>query len=134
MFELTPFWKRGNQFSTWFGDFCFSGPEFNTDAKDNGRAIVLKSDLPGFKKEDIEIKTEGDFLKISAERCYGNDNHNSEGDYVRRERAYGRFSRRFNISGIDKDKITSSYKDGVLTLTLPKLDCDSTYSTKIEIN
>ena len=58
MFELAPFWKRDNELSSWFGDFSFSGSHFKTDIKDNGKEIVLKSDLPGFKKEDIEVKTE----------------------------------------------------------------------------
>ena len=134
MFELAPFWKRDNELSSWFGDFSFSGSHFKTDIKDNGKEIVLKSDLPGFKKEDIEVKTDNNFLTVTSERCYGNDNQSSEGEYVRRERSYGKFSRSFNISGIDREKISGSYKDGVLTLTLPKLDCESQSSTRVEIN
>ena len=95
---------------------------------------MLQSDLPGFIKEDIEEKTANNFLTVTAERCYGNDNQCSEGEYVRRERYYGNFSRSFNISGIDREKISGSYKDGVLTLTLPKLDCESQSSTRVEIN
>ena len=134
MFELAPFRKRDNGLSSWFDDFSFSGSHFKTDIKDNGKEIVLKSDLPGFKKEDIEVKTDNNFLTVTAERCYGNDNQSSEGEYVRRERSYGKFSRSFNISGIDREKISGSYKDGVLTLTLPKLDCEGKSSTRVEIN
>ncbi len=134
MFELAPFWKKDSELSSWFGDFSFSGSHFRTDIRDNGREIVLKSDLPGFKREDIEVKTDNNFLTVTAERCYGKDNDRSEGEYVRRERSYGRFSRSFNISGIDREKISGSYKDGVLTLTLPKLDCERQSSTRVEIS
>lgn len=48
MFELAPFWKRDNELSSWFGDFSFSGSHFKTGIKDNGKEILLKSDLPGF--------------------------------------------------------------------------------------
>ncbi len=134
MFELAPFWKKDGELSPWLGDFSFSGSHFRTDIRDNGREIVLKSDLPGFRREDIEVKTDNNFLTITAERCYGKDNDSSEGEYVRRERSYGRFSRSFNIQGIDREKISGSYKDGVLTLTLPRLDCECQSSTMVEIS
>ena len=51
MFELAPFRKRDNELSSWFGDFSFSGSHFKTDIKDNGKEIVLKSDLQDLKRK-----------------------------------------------------------------------------------
>ena len=91
---------------------------FGTDILDDGDSYRLVADLPGFKKEDINISVEGDRLCISAERKQENE-ENKDG-YLRRERSYGSYSRCFDISAIEADGISGSYADGVLTLTLPK--------------
>ena len=91
---------------------------FGTDILDDGDSFRLVADLPGFKKEDINIEVTGDRLCISAERKQENE-ENKDG-YLRRERSYGSYSRCFDISAIEADGITGSYTDGVLTLTLPK--------------
>lgn len=131
MFELTPFWRRDNDMSVWLGDYGFSGNHFKTDIEDNDKEIILTSDLPGLKKEDIEVKTNNNYITISAERCSDKDKCTT--GYIRRERTCGRFSRTFNIVGIDKNKIKASYENGVLTLTLPKIEQEITAPSKIEI-
>ena len=127
MFELTPFVKR-NAFSPFFRDFdedFFRFPQtadFKTDIKDMGNEIVLEADLPGVKKENIKIDIENKFLTISAQRKEEKEEKDAKGNFLRRERSYGSFSRSFDISGIKTDEITAKYTDGVLTLTLPKKD------------
>ena len=92
---------------------------FRTDVIDTGDAYQLQSELPGFKKEDINIDVENDVLTISAERKYEAD-ESKRPNYVKRERFYGSFSRSFDVSGINVDGIEAAYTDGILTLTMPK--------------
>lgn len=92
---------------------------FRTDVIDTGDAYQLQSELPGFKKEDINIDVENDVLTISAERKFEAD-ESKRPNYVKRERFYGSFSRSFDVSGINVDGIEAAYTDGILTLTMPK--------------
>lgn len=143
MFGLTPLSHR-NSVST-FNPFAemdelerqFFGnhdiAEFKTDIKDNGKEYILEADLPGFKKEDIHISTDEGYLTISAERKEETEEKHEKGSYIRRERSYGSFSRSFDISSIEEDKIKASFKDGVLKLVLPKLDQKVLASKTIEI-
>ena len=126
MFGMIPFTRQENnlfryldnmerEMMSGFGDFS----QFRCDIQDKGGSYLLEAELPGFQKEDISIQLDGDDLVITA-------NHNSEMEdkkeqnYVRRERKFGSYSRRFNVAGIDTSAITAAYNNGVLELTLPK--------------
>ena len=61
------------------------------------------------------------FLTIKAEHKENQDQKDDKGNYIRRERRYGSFSRTFDVSGIDENAITAVYNNGILELTLPKL-------------
>ena len=91
---------------------------FRTDVLDTGDAFKLECELPGFKKEDIKLDVENDCLTISAERKENKDEEKHS--FIKRERFYGSYSRSFDVSGIDVDRISASYTDGVLSLELPK--------------
>ena len=131
MFELIPIdhaLRRAGGFDP-FRDFdelerrFFGSPasvvnSFRTDVMDNGDAYVLEAELPGFTKENISIDIENDCLTITAERK--NEEKEEKKNYVKRERVYGRFSRSFDVSGINVDGITASFQDGVLKLDMPK--------------
>lgn len=103
------FWGNGRSVSA-----------FRTDVIDTGDAYQLQSELPGFKKEDIQIDVENDVLTISAERKYDSGDEEKKPNFVKRERFYGSYSRSFDVSGIKVDEIEAAYNDGVLTLTMPK--------------
>ena len=94
--------------------------EFKTDLKDNGDSYLLEADLPGFDKKDINIEMNGDVLTISAERHSEHEEEDKKKKYIRCERSYGSYTREFDISGVETDKITAKYDNGVLTLNLPK--------------
>ena len=94
--------------------------EFKADIQEDGDNFVLEADLPGFKKEDINIELDDTYLTIQAERKSETEEKDKKGNYVRRERSYGSFSRSFDVSGIDVSAIKASYQDGVLKLVLPK--------------
>ena len=114
-----------------FGGASSALAGFRTDVSDTGEAYKLECELPGFKKEDIQINNENDCLTLSAER------HSNEEDkktnFIKRERVYGSFTRSFDVSGVDVDAIEASYNDGVLTVTLPKRAELLPVSRKLEI-
>lgn len=104
---------------------------FRTDVTDTGDAYKLEAELPGFRKEDITLDIENDCLTISAERKLENDD--KKPNFIKRERFYGSYSRSFDVSGIDQDKIGASYADGVLTVTMPKKTETVPASRRLEI-
>ena len=106
---------------------------FAADIHDNGDAFVLKADLPGVKKEEINIDIDGDRLAITAQRNTSKDEKDSDGNIIRRERYSGSFSRSFDVSNIRTQDITASYEDGVLTLQLPKKEAEAPTSRRLEI-
>lgn len=130
MFELTPYERRHqralfNPFrdmenfeKNFWGDMAAT--DFKTDIKDNGKEYVLEAELPGFKKEDIHVDIEDGYMTISAERSNETEKKDDKGNFVRRERSYGSFSRSFDVSSVKTEDITGEYKDGVLTLTCPR--------------
>lgn len=128
MFGMLPFENRNDNFFDTFDNFqrkFFSDsganvPAFRTDIRDAGDRFVLESELPGFHKEDIHLDLKDGILTIRAEHQESDEEKNSKGEYIRRERRYGTFSRSFDVTGIDENGITASYKDGILELNLPK--------------
>jgi HSP20 family protein len=112
----------------WFDDFFnremsrfgdqgrFLSPAIDIDETDE--EYLVSADLPGIKKEDIQIECSGNQLMISAERKY----ESTEGrKQERRERFYGTFQRSFTLpAGVDADKIQANYESGVLTVRVPK--------------
>lgn len=81
----------------------------------------IELDLPGVKKEDIEIKVDGNYLIVNAVRKHKKEV--KEDDYYLLESKYGMFSRSFALDdSIDRDKIDARYKDGRLYLTLEKTE------------
>ena len=106
---------------------------FKTDIKDNGNEYLLEADLPGFKKEDIDVNLENNYLTIKAERKVENEEKDKKGRYIRCERSYGSFVISFDVSDVDTDKITASYEDGVLKLNMPKKENALPTAKKLEI-
>ena len=128
MFGMLPF-ERGNDntFDTFdkfmrnfFDHSNTSLPAIRTDIRDAGDKFILEAELPGFEKEDIKLDLKDGILTISAEHNENNDQKDEKGNYIRRERRYGSFSRSFDVTGIDENGITAAYKNGVLELSLPK--------------
>ena len=78
------------------------------------------ADLPGVDKKDIALNYDNNYLTIEAKKDESNDQKDDKGNYIRRERSYGSFSRSFDISDVDADHISAEYKNGVLEMILPK--------------
>jgi len=84
--------------------------------KDN---VIVKAELPGMKKEDIDVSLHDGTLTISGERKL--EEEKTEGETYRSERFYGRFQRSVLLpTAVLPDKVNAAYKDGILTITLPK--------------
>lgn len=88
------------------------------DISKGEKAFTITMDVPGFVSNDIHVEAHDGILSIEGERYEHNDGEDN--NLVRRERYYGRFSRRFSLpEGAAAKKITAAVKDGVLTLTVP---------------
>jgi len=140
MYGLTPFggtgfdlWNAFNNFDqNFFGD---SMPinSCRTDIRDDGDKYVMESELPGFEKEDIKLDINGTQLTIAAEHSTNNDEKDEKGNYIRRERTFGSYKRSFDVSDVDTEAISAAYKNGILTLELPKKKPEEPVSKRLEI-
>ena len=100
------------------------------DIREANDALTLSVELPGLSRENVHIALENSVLTISGERTLEKDV--KEESYHRIERAYGSFSRSFTLpSNVATDKVDAVFRDGVLTITLPK--SDEAKPRKIEI-
>lgn len=129
-------------FDGWFDDFMpmFSRKEmkeFNsimkTDVKETEKDYILDVDLPGFKKEDVNLNLENGYLTISAKREHKVDSENRKENFVRRERSFGQFSRSFYVGDVEQDEIEAHLENGILTIKLPKEEEKKAKSNRIEI-
>ena len=104
-----------------------------TDIRDDGDKYVLESELPGFEKEDIKLDINGTQLTIAAEHSTNNDEKDDKGNYIRRERTFGSYKRSFDIGDIDTEGINAEYKNGILTIELPKKTPEAPVAKRLEI-
>ncbi len=89
------------------------------DIHETENEIVVKAEVPGIEKNEIELTLENNILRLRGERRFEKDTR--EENYHRIERSYGSFSRSFQIpTVVDEAKIAADHNDGVLTITLPK--------------
>lgn len=113
-------------FDTFFPTTQGNGGESATwsprvDLAETDDAYHIHADVPGLRKEDIEINMQDGTLSISGERQVQENEENRR--FVRVERAYGRFYRAFSLpQTIDYDGIEASFEDGVLTIVVPKAE------------
>ncbi len=92
-----------------------------TDIYEDNDNYYLKVDLPGMKKDDVKISYADGTLSISGERA--EEKQSKDAQFHRIERSYGKFFRSFNIpKEIKEDKISAEFKDGQLTITIPKAE------------
>lgn len=105
---------------------------FSVDVKDEGDKYVLEADLPGVKREDVNVDVNDGVLTISAEWNSEKKDERRNG-YVINERRSGRASRAFTLENIKENEISAEYKDGVLRLYMPKINETEKSPRRIEI-
>lgn len=126
---------RENLFDNFMEDFAFPAfPDIDrtlygkhaknlmkTDVKEVDGDYVVDIDLPGFKKEDIQMQLDNGYLTVNASKSLDKDESNESENYVRRERYSGSMSRSFYVgSHVKEEDIHPRYENGILTFSLPK--------------
>jgi HSP20 family protein len=106
--------------------------KMRVDVSEKDNAYEVKADIPGVKKEDINVRIDGNVVQIDAEVNREKESKGNGGKVLRSERYWGTISRTFSLAqDVDDSKVVAKYTDGVLTLELPKKA--STASKKIAI-
>lgn len=102
------------------------------DIYEEGDDLVLKAELPGLNKDDIEVKVTDDYITISGEKK--KEEKVEEKNYYRYERSYGSFSRTFRLPvEIQTDKAKAKFENGVLEIRIPKTEEAKTKERKLQI-
>jgi HSP20 family protein len=95
--------------------------EMKTDVRETDSGYEVDIDLPGFKKDEINIQLDNGYLSISAAKGLDKDEQYKEGKYIRKERYAGSMSRSFYVgNAITQDDIKAKYESGILRLSVPK--------------
>ncbi len=103
-FDDVPFWRN-------------NAP--SVDIREEEDKYIMEAEIPGFSKKDLDIKVEDNLLTIASNK--EEDKEENKNGYLLRERRQASFSRCFVLpKNVDRDKIDANYKNGVLTLSLPK--------------
>lgn len=91
----------------------------SSDIYETNDAIVIEAELPGLKKDDVNVEINDNVLSIKGERK--EEDEKNDDNYYRRERFIGKFHRAFTLPmDVDTEKISAKFKDGVLHLEVPK--------------
>lgn len=133
MFGLVPFYGRKRNLKPALSDFenfverFFNedmffvpvfGQSFRVDVKETEKEYIVEAELPGMEKDNINLTYEDGALTISAKKEVIIDEEKE--NFVRRERRSGNIDRRLYFENVDEDKISASYKNGLLIVSLPK--------------
>ena len=110
-----------------------SGAAPAVDVYEDRENFVVKAELPGMKKEDIDVSLHDGMLSISGERK--SEEKVEQGEVYRSERFFGRFQRTVALpTTVDAARIKAQYKDGVLTVTLPKAEEAKPKQIDVQVN
>jgi HSP20 family protein len=136
--EMTPFFGLRREIDRLFDDM-FRMPSFagvgtmtwpSLEVSDNDREVRVSAEIPGLNEKDVELTVHEGVLTIRGEK----KSEAEDNDRGYSERWYGRFERRIALpSGVEEDKAEASFRDGVLTVTLPK-SAEATSGRRIPIN
>src|SRR5438045_6945211 len=128
LFGRTPM-RRGN------GKESITLPEWTplADITEDDREYVIKAELPELKKEDVKVTVENGVLTISGERKFEKEEKNKK--YHRVERSYGSFVRSFALPDLaDANKVKAEFKDGMLTVHVPKSERAKAKQVEVKVS
>jgi HSP20 family protein len=144
MLSLVPFRSKSLRHSPFAIDRFFDDPFFfgfdesrrdwnpAVEIVESDDEIMLTAELPGLEEKDIHINVEENLLSLTGERTF---EKKEEGDYLRSERWYGKFSRSFRLpETADVEKISAKLKNGVLIVTVPKKEEAKPRQIEVKVN
>ena len=102
-----------------------------TDIREHDAGYELDIDLPGFKKDEINVELENGYLTISAAKGLDKDEQDKKGKYIRKERYPGAMQRSFYVGdAVTEEDIKAKFEDGILKLSIPKKDAKAVETKK----
>ena len=102
-----------------------------TDIREHDEGYELDIDLPGFKKDEINVELENGYLTISAAKGLDKDGQDKKGKYIRKERYAGAMQRSFYVGdAVTEEDIKAKFEDGILKLSIPKKDAKAVETKK----
>lgn len=115
-----------------FGNWGIRNSTYPTvNVYEDSRAFYVEAELPGYTSDEVNIDVEKHILHISSEKTEVKD----EKKYVVRERGYIKFNRSFSLpEGINEEAIEAEFKNGILTVTLPKLPVEKPKKISVKIS
>ncbi len=84
---------------------------------------IIEVDVPGFKKDDVQVDYDNGYVTITAKK--EDEKENDRTNYIRRERFYGELTRSYYVDDVDENKISAKFEDGTLKLTIPKEEVET---------
>ena len=91
-----------------------------TDVRETEGSYELDVDLPGFKKDEVNVELNNGYLTIEAAKSLDKDDADKQGRYIRQERYAGSMSRSFYVGDVKPEDVKAKYESGVLTVLIPK--------------
>ena len=118
-------------FNDMFGNWGIRNSSYPTvNVYEDSKAFYVEAELPGYTTEDVNIDVEKHVLHISSEKTEKKE----ERKYILRERGYVKFNRSFSLpEGINEDAIEAEFKNGILTVTLPKMPVEQPKKISVKI-
>ena len=102
-----------------------------TDIREHDGGYELDVDIPGFKKDEINVELENGYLTISAAKGLDKDEQDKKGKYIRRERYAGAMQRSFYVGDeVTQEDIKARFEDGILRVSIPKKDAQAVETKK----
>lgn len=150
MFDLEPFARKNtgiqrNKYlfdiddilENFFSDRFFpslykNSSQMKVDIKENEKEFILEVELPGIKKDEVNIEIDEGRLTISVQK--DEQEEDKKENYIRRERSYSSMTRSFDISNVETDAVNAKFENGLLYIILPKKQQEEIKGRKIEIN
>ena len=93
-----------------------------TDVRETEDTYEVDMDLPGFKKDEINVDLKNGYLTVSASKGLDKDEKDKNGKYIRQERYTGAMSRSFYVGDVAPEDVKAKFEDGILQISLPKAE------------
>ena len=93
-----------------------------TDVRETEDTYEVDMDLPGFKKDEINVDLKNGYLTVSAAKGLDKDEKDKNGKYIRQERYTGAMSRSFYVGDVAPEDVKAKFEDGILQISLPKVE------------